>query len=168
VSAPGTAASASDASPLTEPVFLSDVRAFDPQGDDGSERDDFLGNVIDGAPSTVWATERYKTPAFGNLKDGVGFHVDLGGPRVLTQVTLDVPRGGFDVEIRVAGRIEQDPSSWTTVTAIPQIESGPTTYALSEVPQGRYLLVWITGGLQPFEGGYHAEIGEVRVQALAS
>ncbi len=153
--------------PTLQTVPLVDITAFDPQGD-GSERDEFLPDVIDGAPSTTWATERYNSPDFGNLKSGVGFHVDLGGTRRLQQVTLEVPRGGFDLEIRVAGRIDPDPSAWVTVTSIPEVASGTTSYTLGDSPQARYLLVRITGKLQPFETGYHAEIGEIRVQALAS
>ncbi|MGI9018744.1 MAG: protein kinase domain-containing protein [Euzebya sp.] len=159
--------STTDDQVATESVPLTTVAAFDPQGDI-DERNAFLGNLIDGAPATIWATERYNTAAFGGLKDGVGFQLDLGGPRILTEVILDVPRGGFDVEIRVAGRADPDPAAWVTAVAINDIGRGRTAYPLSENPQARYVLIWITGDLQPFETGFRAEIGEIRVQALAS
>lgn len=154
--------------PVTESVPLTSPTAFDPQGDSAHERDQLLPNVLDGAPDTVWATERYNTAAFGNLKDGVGFHVDLGGPRALTDVTLDVPQGGFDVEIRLANRIDPDPAGWATAVAIDDIAPGLTSYPLTETPQARYLLVWITGDLHPVDDQFRAEIGEIRVEALAS
>ena len=150
-----------------QPVPLTGLTAFDPQGDRG-ERDRFLDNLTDGAPSTVWATERYNTASFGNLKDGVGFYGDLGGARTLTSVTLEVPTGGFDVEIRVAGRTSEELSGWPVVAAMDQVEEGRVTIPLESQPQARYLMVWVTGNLQPFEGQFRAEIGEVRVQALAS
>jgi tRNA A-37 threonylcarbamoyl transferase component Bud32 len=164
---PAAADDEGDPEPATQTVPLTDLTAYDPQGD-GDERGAFLANVVDGAPSTVWATERYNTPQFGNLKEGVGFHVDLGAPRALSAVTLDVPRGGFDLEIRVAGRIAPDPDAWTTVVTIDDIETGSSTHPVDGGRMGQYLLVWITGDLQPFEGGFHAEIGEIRVSALAS
>lgn len=152
----------------TQSLPLTDVSAFDPQGDDLTENDDRLPNLVDGAPSTTWATERYNTADFGNLKDGVGFHVDLGGPRTLTSVSLDVPGGAFDVELRVAGRVDSDPDAWVTVAAIPAIAQGQSTYELEDQPQAQFLLVWITGGLQPFGTKFNAEVGEIRVEALAS
>ncbi|CAN5302784.1 hypothetical protein BH23ACT9_BH23ACT9_25150 [soil metagenome] len=158
---------ADDDAEATAAVPLIEVTAFDPQGD-LVENDSRLPNLVDGAPSTTWATERYNTSQFGNLKDGVGFHVDLGGPRRLTSVTLVVPRGGFDVELRVAGRVDPDPDAWVTVAAIAGIEDGSSTYELAQQPQAQYLLVWITGNLHPFESGFAAEIGEIRVEALAS
>ncbi|WP_370325877.1 protein kinase [Euzebya sp.] len=154
--------------PQVVPLRLGQITAFDPQGDGGGERDEFLPNLTDGAPNTAWATERYDTPQFGNLKDGVGFHVDLSGSRTLAEVVLEVPRGGFDVEIRVAGRVDPDPAAWVTATTIDDIAPGRSTYPLPENPTARYLLVWITGDLQPFETGFRAEIGEIEVQALAS
>lgn len=154
--------------PATESVPLTNITAFDPQGDSRQERDELLANLTDGAPDTAWATEQYNTPAFGNLKSGVGFHVDLGGPRVLTEVILDVPRGGFNLELRVSGRPDPDPAAWQPGTTIPHIGPGRTAYPLTETPQARYLLVWITGDLQPYQRWYRAEIGEIQVKALAS
>jgi hypothetical protein len=81
---------------------------------------------------------------------------------------LVVPRGGFDLELRVAGRIDPDPDAWATVAVIDDIATGSTTLELPEHPRAQYLLVWITGNLQPFESGFNAEIGEIRVHALAS
>lgn len=153
---------------LTQFIPLTEIASFDPPPGDRSERDFYLRNAIDGAPATAWATERYNTPAFGGLKDGVGFTVALGGSRTLTQVVLDVPTGGFNVEIRVAGRADPDPAAWVTAAAIPNIRTGQTAYPLADNPQARFVLVWITGDLQPFESGFRAEIGELRVEALAS
>lgn len=155
------------ASTTTESVPLTGLVAFDPQGDRG-ERDRFLDNLTDGAPNTIWATERYNTASFGNLKDGVGFYGDLGGSRTLSAVVLSVPTGGFDLEIRVAGRTDGALDAWPVVGEVDGIDEGETRIELDGTPQARYLMVWITGDLQPFEGQFRAEIGEVRVQALAS
>ena len=151
-----------------ESVPLTGLTAFDPQGDRG-ERDRFLANLTDGAPNTIWATERYNTADFGNLKTGVGFYGDLGGARTVQAVTLAVPTGGFDMEIRVAGRPSDDLDAWPVVATVSDVEEGDSIRIdLEDQPQARYLMVWVTGNLQPFEGQFRAEIGEVRVQALAS
>ena len=156
-----------DDAEASQPVPLIGLTAFDPQGDRG-ERDRFLENLTDGAPSTIWATERYNTASFGNLKDGVGFYGDLGGARTLTSVTLSVPTGGFDVEIRVAGRVSEELDAWPVVASAEEVAEGQVRLDLDDQPQARYLMVWVTGNLQPFEGQFRAEIGEVRVEALAS
>jgi eukaryotic-like serine/threonine-protein kinase len=162
--APPQAGAAEPTTPALVSVPLVDLTAFDPQGD-GDERGAALPELVDGAPGTEWATERYSTPAFGNLKDGVGFHVDLGGTRRLAEVVLDVPVGGFDLELRVAARPEADPDAWETVAEVDDIATGRSTVELDDRPEGRHLLVWITGDLQPFESGYRAAIGELRVVA---
>jgi eukaryotic-like serine/threonine-protein kinase len=153
--------------PATRSVPLTGLTAFDPQGD-RVENDDQLPNLLDGAPSTTWSTERYNTAQFGNLKDGVGFTVDLGGPQVLAGAAIDVPVGGFQLELRVAGRLDDDPDAWVVVDRIESVPAGLSTIELPDRPQAQFLLVWITGDLHPFQGGFAAEIGEIRVDALAS
>ncbi|MEE8600149.1 protein kinase domain-containing protein [Euzebya tangerina] len=157
-----------EATPEPTPVEFGPITAFDPPGGDGTEQDDELVNIADGDRETVWTTEQYDTAAFGNLKNGVGFHIDLRSPTAISSVALTVPRGGFDVELRVADRPDADPANWATIQAINDIPAGTTTYGLPDMPEARYLLVWITGDLQPFRSQFRAEVAEVVVTTLAS
>ena len=52
---------------------------FDPFGDGEPENDDDVPLSFDGDPATAWSTLSYRgSPAFGNLKPGVGVLYDLG------------------------------------------------------------------------------------------
>ena len=53
------------------PIAGGDV--FDPQGDGDPDNPDDVALAFDGDASTAWSTLEYRgSPAFGNLKDGVG------------------------------------------------------------------------------------------------
>ena len=55
------------------PVTVTEIKAYDPDPGRRTENDDKLPNLIDGKESTTWSTELYRSAAFGNSKDGVGW-----------------------------------------------------------------------------------------------
>jgi putative peptidoglycan lipid II flippase len=60
-------------------VAVEDGTVFDPGGDGAPENNDEVPLSFDGDPVTAWPTLTYQgSPAFGNLKDGVGVVYDLG------------------------------------------------------------------------------------------
>lgn len=134
---------------------------FDPFGS-GVERDQDLPNLVDGNPETFWRTERYQRPAFGNLKPGVGFYVDLGAPHRVAAVTLRTVTPGVTVELRGAAEPAGDIDSWTPMARVDAagevIELQPDDSA-----PARYLLVWVTGELPQFEGGFAAGFSHISV-----
>jgi serine/threonine-protein kinase len=121
-------------------VQLSGVTDYDPQGD-GGELSSTAPRATDGSQSTYWATERYNTPDWGRLKDGLGLVLDAGRSVKLSQLTVKTPTfgSGFTARIEV-GASESGPfavdSKTTTVGA-------KTTFTLLG-KSGRYWVVWLT------------------------
>jgi hypothetical protein len=126
----------SPAAATNQPIRLSGLGAFDPDGD-GAEHDGEAPNATDGNPGTYWTTETYND--FSNTKPGVGLVLDAGKvvePKSII-VTTDTP--GFTAEIR-DGDSPQGPfqpvSNSETVDA-------QTTFELQDA-RARYFVIWIT------------------------
>jgi serine/threonine protein kinase len=121
------------------PIRLVASNAYDPGGD-GQEHDELVPNATDGNPSTSWQTERYRSTAFGNLKNGVGVVVDAGRPVMLQALTVVSDTPGFIADVK-AGASSNGP--FDTVSGS-QTVRGKTTFPLSVPAPELYYLVWIT------------------------
>ena len=85
-------------------VKRTSAQDFDPLGDDDEHADEaFL--AVDKNPGTSWTTETYNGGTLAGKEgddDGVGLYVDAA-PRVnATQIEIDTPETGWQVEIYVA------------------------------------------------------------------
>ncbi|MDT0274412.1 protein kinase family protein [Blastococcus goldschmidtiae] len=153
-----------DAGPVAGPeVAISEASIFDPGGDGAPENDGDVPLTFDGDPATTWSTLNYRgSPAFGNLKPGVGVLYDLGSAQEVAGVTVTTPSPGATVEVRTAetaaGALEG-----FDVAAAATLED-TTELAFDEPAQARYVLLWITG-LVDGPDGFSAQIGEITVQA---
>ena len=123
----------------TGPIHLVASNAYDPEGD-GQENDELVGNATDGNASTDWHTEHYHSPAFGNLKSGVGIILDAGSAVRPSSLTVESSTPGFQADIK-AGASSNGP--FDTVSNSMEIGSR-TTFQLSVDTARRYYLVWIT------------------------
>lgn len=149
--------------PPGQPVVLdltqAVVRDYDPFGSPSEENGDQVVNAYDREPSTAWATDRYRSAAFGGLKPGVGLLVDLGTPAALARVDVDVTLAGVGLELRAGDALGAD---HTALPVVARDEDSPGVSQLSP-PVGttaRYWLVWITR--LPAEGGqFRAGIDEL-------
>ncbi len=122
------------------PVHLVASNAYDPPPGDGIEHDELVPNATDGNPSTSWTTERYDTPTFGGLKNGVGLVLDAGLPSRPKTITVVSDTPGFRAKIE-AGASSNGP--FDTVSTVQQVGTR-TTFDLSVDPARRYFLLWIT------------------------
>jgi hypothetical protein len=155
--AAGGAVAAGDA----VPIVSGDV--YDPFGDGEPENTSKVPLAFDGAPSTAWSTLEYRgSPAFGNLKDGVGLVLDLGQDHDLAAVTLVSDTPGATVEIRTGDSPDGDLNSFDFAAG--GTLKKQTEIAFDKPVSARYVLVWITG-LAPSANGFSADIAEVTVQA---
>jgi len=140
------------AAPVTVAVAAADLSVFDPLDPDGvgTEYDELLPALVDDDPDTSWQTEGYDHPDLG--KDGVGFVVDLGAATAVEAVELRLDTPGIEVELRTAARRPEDPED-TAVVA--RLSDAPTRAVLEprQPVEARFLVVWITGDLQPDESG---------------
>jgi hypothetical protein len=111
----------------------------------------------------TWRTQSYRTAEFGNLKSGVGLLADLGSPREIEAVTVDVAPVGAVVELRAGDSASQDPEDYVVVDRTGDA-AGPTTLEAADAGAHRYWLLWVPQ-LGPREGGYVAELSAPDVEA---
>jgi eukaryotic-like serine/threonine-protein kinase len=132
-------------------VGLRGIGNYDPNGSPDSHADT-AGAATDGNAGTSWYTQIYATPAFGNLKDGLGLELDAGAAVKLSRLKVTTGTPGFAARILVGSSPTgafRDDSSTQTVGAT-------TTFALQGAT-GRYYVLWITR-LPP---GDKAEVSEI-------
>jgi serine/threonine protein kinase len=138
--------------------------AYDPRGD-GSEHDEDAPNAVDGNPTTVWETDRYKRADLGGLKPGVGFVLSLDTPKQARQLRLSLTAPGADFivygtnEATVPSSIE---SGWQQLQTR-EDAARDLNMKLSGGPQ-RHYLVWFTN-LPPDGGGYRIGIAEAGLRS---
>jgi hypothetical protein len=134
-------------------AIQAQVSSVDPVGGSGFRRE-----------GDRWRTQSYGSAEFGNLKDGVGLLLDLGSPRAVTDVTLDV-QGPVDIELRAGDQAVQDGTSFDQVAAKPGAD-GATKLDGTKGGKHRYWLVWVTK-LANDGGGYSAVLGQPKVSGPA-
>jgi eukaryotic-like serine/threonine-protein kinase len=147
----------------SNPLQLTDARAFDPPPGDGSENDADAGKVIDNNPSTFWQTQGYNDAAI-KIKQGVGIFVTLAQPAKLKTLKITSLTSGWSVQIYVADSPKSDLASWGQPVATKDgINAGTETFDLGG-HQGAAILVWITnvGTSTPDDAGrFHTRIAEI-------
>ncbi|MCU1457093.1 MAG: serine/threonine protein kinase [Actinomycetia bacterium] len=120
------------------------VHDFDPEGDNGSENPQEVGNLIDGNPATLWFTERYNTPAFGGAKSGVGVRLDLGSSQTVTSVEADANSTGWSAQIYVSDNAGAAVSNYGPVRVQQSNLGTHAVMTLKQPAKGRYVLLWLT------------------------
>ncbi|GAA2587383.1 hypothetical protein GCM10010399_16700 [Dactylosporangium fulvum] len=175
---PGTSPSGTTASqpvkPAGQPTVLkldaSKVRIVDPDGNRSEVKN--AQNTIDGNATTVWQTERYTKPNFGDSKKGMGIWIDLGESRQVVSVQVDLTTPGADGELRSgtadlgsgSAQDQQTVAQYTVVGSAKSAMGGTTLFPGPEQPT-RYLMVWITKLPKESKGGgYRVAIGEITVR----
>ncbi|MGY1718191.1 hypothetical protein ACI8AG_03970 [Blastococcus sp. SYSU DS0552] len=141
---------------------IAAAQVFDPFGDGEPENDRAVPLSYDGDPATNWSTLNYRgSPAFGNLKPGVGVLYDLGGAEDLSGVTIQTALPGATVEVRTAetagGALDD-----FAVAANGTLEQ-TTDLAFDDPVTARYVLVWLTG-LVDSPDGFSAQLAEVEIR----
>ena len=130
-----------------DPVALGQrsVSDFDPLGGDG-EHPEQTSALVDGVPSTTWATERYDGGTLS--KDGVGVVIDASPGVAAQKLTIRTPTPGFEASIWVAPNglpSTPPPRGWTRVSA-ETVAIGASEPIDLDTASNRYsrYLVWIT------------------------
>jgi hypothetical protein len=156
--APSSAPAAEDTPPGEgSALTITGGSVYNPQGDGEPENPDEVPLSFDGDPATGWSTVTYRgSPAFGNLKDGVGVLYDLGSEQALAGLGV-TGSAGATVEVRAGDQPDGDLDSYAVVASG---ELGSDELTFDEPVTTRYVLLWVTG-LVPSDGGFSAEITEV-------
>jgi serine/threonine-protein kinase len=119
-----------------QPITLSGVGAYDPDGDD-AEHDSEAPEATDGDPDTSWTTETYRD--FSGSKPGVGLVLDAGARVEPSRITVTTDTPGFTAEIQ-AGDSPSGP--FQKVSDNKTVEDS-TTFDLTDA-NAQYFVVWIT------------------------
>jgi hypothetical protein len=144
-----------------DPVQIADAAVFDPFGDGEPENDRRVPESFDGDTATSWTTLTYRgSPAFGNLKPGVGVLYDLGSEQALAGVTITSTTPGATVEIRTGDSPDGQLDSYATAGS--GTLEGTTEFGFDETTTARYVLVWVTGLVEDGDG-FVADLAEVEV-----
>ncbi|SET71523.1 protein kinase family protein [Geodermatophilus poikilotrophus] len=160
-SAPATSAPPAGQTPApgdSPALSIAGASVYDPFGDGDPDNPDDVPLSFDGDPATAWSTVTYRgSPAFGNLKDGIGIVYDLGSEQALAGLGVS-GTAGATVEVRVGDQAEGDLDSFDPVADGELGDSADLSF--DEPVTTRYVLLWLTG-LAPSDGGFSAAVAEV-------
>ncbi|MEO6711804.1 MAG: protein kinase, partial [Mycobacteriales bacterium] len=154
-----TSAAASAAAAGSARLVVRAARDFDPQGRPRTESPEDVPLAYDGNAATSWETDRYRTAAFGNLKEGVGLVFDLGQPVTVDEVLVQFADPGASVEVRGGDRPGDTAEDFQALAAATGV-GDQATLRPSPGTVHRYWLVWITR-LPEVPGGFKARVAEV-------
>jgi eukaryotic-like serine/threonine-protein kinase len=157
---PGDAAGAD---PLEHQVVAVDV--FDPEDPLNPDNPDEAGRAADGDLTTEWSSAPYATADFDGDKEGIGLLFDLGDAVEVRGLTLELRRGGLDVELFAAEELPdatEGLDAWGDGPLASQTDVRPTQPFTLNPTEKRYWLLWITGLSTDGGGEYTAEVADVR------
>jgi eukaryotic-like serine/threonine-protein kinase len=143
-------------------VPVVDVQVFDPASF-GDVDDELAIRAADNDPQTTWTSEAFLDERFEGQRDGIGLVFDLGGPEEVRGLSIELPRGGLDVEMYATSTLPSDSlgiEGWGDVR-VAQTDIRPQQpFTFSPITE-RYWLLWITGLSPSSNGEYTAEIADV-------
>jgi eukaryotic-like serine/threonine-protein kinase len=157
---PGDAAGAD---PLEYQVVAVDV--FDPDDPLSPDNPDDASRAADGDLTTEWSSAPYATGDFDGDKEGIGLLFDLGDDVEVRGLTLELRRGGLDVELFAAEELpdpEDGIGAWGDGPLASQTDVRPTQPFTLNPTEKRYWLLWITGLSTDGGGEFTAEVADVR------
>lgn len=137
---------------------------FSPGG--SPDHPDQASLAIDGNPDTSWSSDVYQDAApFPAFKQGVGLLLQLPSPTALSEVTIDVPSTGTEVQIRAADSAHPSNLSDTTeLTPTVALQPGENTITVDNQTETSNVLVWISK-LGTLDGQSRTTISEITLRA---
>jgi hypothetical protein len=160
--------------PKKVPLTADMVRIVDPPRGDREDTGQ-AKYTVDNDPDTAWETQRFKQSNFGNFKPGMGVLINLGKPRSLSEVEVEMSASGVGMDIRTGSTDPGNSSSgdqkiMDTYTKLG--ESDTKTDGTREVFSGfetnaqyQYILVFLTD-LPPADdgrGGFKVSVNKIEV-----
>ncbi|GAA1723160.1 hypothetical protein GCM10009809_18750 [Isoptericola hypogeus] len=142
--------------PEARPVIASGNQLDPEGGDDAGEHPEAVDLAYDADPSTFWYTRQYTSQAFGGLKSGVGYVIELDEPAPVTTIELRTNSDGGNVEVRATSG--DDPTGGEVLAS--GSFSGTTTLELSQETVADSFVLWITE-LPVTNGKNYLELNEI-------
>lgn len=157
-SAKPTQSGKADSTPQVVTYRIASARDFDPLGN-GEENPGRIPFAYDGDRNTAWRTVTYYNKSLD--KPGVGVLLDLGAPRAIGSVTLNLVGNGTDLQVLTSNEPGKSPKDYDLMAQA--TEAGEKVRLKSARPaSARYVLIWMTG-LPQVDGGWRGGIREVKV-----
>lgn len=122
--------------------------------------------AIDGDPDTSWHTDTYQdADPFPTFKEGVGLMLELSKPTALSEVTIDLPSTGTEVQIRAAdGPSPASLSDTTELSPAVTLQPGRNTISVDNQTKTSDVLVWISK-LGKTDGQSRTDISDITLRA---
>jgi len=153
-----------DVTTNNDPIKITGIQSFDPQGDDGEENPDLLPNMTDGDPSTAWSTDCYQSSTFGS-KSGVGIVVQINAS-VLAQLQVGVLGSDWKAEVYASNTNNDDLALWGSPIWEGTDSTGSTISATFSTPN-QYALIYLrkvgASGFCSNKNPYRGDISEISV-----
>lgn len=145
-------------------VTPESATVFSPGG--SPDHPDQAGLAIDGKPETSWPTDIYQDAVpFPAFKEGVGLILQLPSPTALSEVTIEVPSTGTEVQVRAADSARPNSLSDTTeLTPNVALRPGENTITVDNQTKTSNVLVWISK-LGTLDGQSRAAISEITLRS---
>jgi hypothetical protein len=119
---------------------VAGVKVYDKVGD--SDNAGRVSQVIDGNDSSAWKTSKYQQQ-FPALKPGIGIMVSFASAVQLSEMSIESPSAGTQVEVRSADSTDAAVDD-TTKIGEATLQDGRTTISLDGSQPVTHVLVWIT------------------------
>jgi eukaryotic-like serine/threonine-protein kinase len=143
-------------------LAVAAVQVFDPASFSEVE-DPTAMRAADNDPQTMWVSDPFLDETFGGEKDGIGLIFDLGAPQEVRGLSIELPRGGLNVEVYAISTLPPTPrgvEGWGNVRVAQSDIRPQQPFTFSPITE-RYWLLWITGLSASSSGEFTAEIAEV-------
>lgn len=163
-----TAATSPTASPVTQPAQAAQpltvvrAQAFGPHGLADGDNALIASRVLTGT-ALGWQSQWYATPFFGDLKQGTGLLLDLGGSYSVTAVKVTLgglPGAVFQVRL---GQAPELTALTAAGTGAARVSGDVLALPLSVPVKARYVLLWFTRLPPDGAGHYQASVRRVAV-----
>ncbi len=159
--------------PQKIPLTADMVRIVDPLPGEGADTGE-AAYTVDDDDKTVWRTEGFFQPKFGNNKAGMGVLINLGKPRQVSDVLVETSEPGVAMEIRTGTRDLGD-SRANDVKLLKEykklgegdtVKTDGTKQGFSVFDENQtyqYILVFLTELPRDDDGRYRVEVSKIQV-----
>lgn len=144
-------ATSGNVTPGGEPTAVADVgvpvarvAVFDPYGSVGPDQSDPIA-AVDGDATTAWRTPSYPVPLRSLGTPGLGIWIDVGEPRAIDAVLVDLATGNITIELLAADaapRAGTTEADWRSLDQ--RARPGDQAVLTADGETARYWLLWIT------------------------
>jgi len=144
---------------------VEDVRVFDPTRPTLDTLGELALAAVDGDAQTLWSPGEFTDATLGADLDGIGLLLDLGSPREVRGINVELVRGGADIAV-FALDARPDPAAGIEALGEPlSVQRGVRARQRIEFTsvEAQWWLVWVTRVTLTPTGTFTIEVADVTV-----